>query len=334
MTFAIVVGALLVLLAAGFVFQKLGERADARRFPPLGSMVDVGTHRLHFVHKGPPRGPTVVIEQGAGGPCVLWWPIVERVASFASVCAYDRAGIGSSEPAPRAHTPLESANELRALLERAGVPGPYILVAHSYGGLIARLFARDHRGEVAGLVLVDTMEEGVHFQPDVMALYKRFRLMLAVMTLAARFGVLRLLAKFARQEKSNLPAEVSARADLLGRSPALFQGMSADMRTLHFYDPSMRRPGATGDLGDLPLIVITHGQPFPGTVAVLEKYWGAAQQRLGALSTRGELVVARNSNHMIQADEPDVVIDAIRRVYESATLRGATGRGISAAPPV
>lgn len=325
MTFTIVLAALLVLLAAGFVLEKLGERADARRFPPLGSMVDLGTHRLHFIHKGPPHGPTVVIEQGAGEPCVLWWPIVERVAAFASVCTYDRAGIGSSESAPRTHTPLESSNELRALLERTRVPGPYVLVAHSYGGLIARLFARDHRGEVAGLVLVDTIEEGVHFQPDVMPLYKRFRLMLTLMTLAARFGVLRLWAKFAREEKSTLPAEISARTDLLGRSPAFFQGMSADMKALVHYDPSMRRPGATGNLGNLPLVVITHGQPFPGAFAVLEKYWGAAQQRLAALSTRGEFVIARNSNHMIQADEPDVVVDAIRRVYEAATRRGATG---------
>ncbi len=76
--------------------QKLGERADARRFPPLGTFVDVGTHRLHVIHKGPSSGPTVVIEQGAGEPCVFWWSIVERVAGFASVCTYDRAGLGSS----------------------------------------------------------------------------------------------------------------------------------------------------------------------------------------------------------------------------------------------
>ncbi|HEX5421121.1 MAG TPA: alpha/beta fold hydrolase, partial [Gammaproteobacteria bacterium] len=82
-----------------------------------------------------------MIETGAGEPCVLWLPIVERVAEFARVLAYDRAGIGASDPVQGARTPLESANELHALLERAQVQSPYVLVAHSYGGLIARLFA-------------------------------------------------------------------------------------------------------------------------------------------------------------------------------------------------
>jgi pimeloyl-ACP methyl ester carboxylesterase len=97
--------------------------------------------------------------------------------------------------------------------------------------------------------------------------------------------------------------------------------MSVDMKILDRYDLSLRKPGATGDLGDLPLVVITHGQAFPGPMATLEKYWGAGQERLAALSTRGELVVARNSNHMIQQDEPDIVIEAIERVLAAAARR-------------
>jgi pimeloyl-ACP methyl ester carboxylesterase len=313
-TLAIVLGVLIALLAAGWTFETLAERADARRFPALGTMVDVGTHRLNLVHKGPSAGPTVVIEQGAGEPCVFWWAIVEQVAEFASVCTYDRAGIGASDAPPSQHTPLDSANELATLLERAQIPGPYILVAHSYGGLIARLFARDHRRDVAGLVLVDSFEEGIHFRPDVLPMYRRFCRMLALVTVAARFGVLRLVGKLRRPEASSLPAEIRARTEAIGHSPAFFRGLSADMKGLDRYDPALRHPGATGDLGDLPLVVITHGQPFPAPMAALEKYWDAGQRRLAALSTNGELVVAHNSNHMIQMDEPQVVIDAIRRV--------------------
>lgn len=323
---AIVLAALLMLLAAGFVYQKLGERADARRFPPLGSMLDVGGRRLHMVLKGPARGPTVVIETGGGEPFMFWWPIVERVAEFASVFAYDRAGIGASDRAPRARTPLDSAHELHALLERARVPGPYILVAHSAGGLIARLFARERRGDVAGLVLVDTFEEGVHFQPDVRRLYARFMPMLTLMSLAARFGVLRLVARLSRQEPPKVSAELQARMETVAMSPRFFLDMKADFAALQNYDPAMRRPGATGDLGNLPLIVITHGQPFPGAFATLEKYWGAGQERLAALSKNGELVVACNSNHMIQHDEPDVVVAAIRRVYDVVASRPANVR--------
>jgi pimeloyl-ACP methyl ester carboxylesterase len=323
MTLAIVLGVLIALLAAGWAFQTLGEHADARRFPPFGTMIDVGTQRLHLVRKGPSTGPTVVIEQGAGEPCVFWWSIVERVAEFASVCTYDRAGIGASDAPPSAHTPLDSANELAALLERARIPGPYVLVAHSYGGLIARLFARDHLRDVAGLVLVDSFEEGIHFRPDVLPMYRRFRKLLALVTIGARFGILRLIGKLRRSEESSLPPEIHARTEAIGQSPAFFRSMSADMKGLGEYDPALRHSGATGTLGDLPLVVITHGQPFPGPMALLEKYWAAGQQRLAALSTNGELVVAHNSNHMIQLDEPQVVIDAIRRVLDAAARRGA-----------
>jgi pimeloyl-ACP methyl ester carboxylesterase len=323
MTLAIVLGTLIALLAAGWFFQTLGERADARRFPPLGTMVDVGTHRLHVVHKGPSVGPTVVIEQGAGEPCIFWWSIVERVAEFASVCTYDRAGIGASDAATSAHTPVDSANELAQLLERARIPGPYILVAHSYGGLIARLYARDRRSDVAGLVLVDTLEEGIHFQPDVLPMYRRFCRILSLVTIAARFGALRIVGKLRAREASSLPAEIQDRTGAASQSPAFFRALSADIKALDGYDPALRQPGATGDLGDLPLVVITHGQAFPGPMATLEKYWAAGQQRLAALSTSGELVVAHKSNHMIQLDEPQVVIDAIRRVLDAVARRGS-----------
>jgi pimeloyl-ACP methyl ester carboxylesterase len=331
MTLAIALVVLIALLAAGWAFQTLGERADARRFPALGTMVDLGTHRLNLVHKGPGAGPTVVIEQGAGEPWIFWWSIVERVAEFASVCTYDRAGIGASDAPPSPHTPLDSAEELATLLERARIPGPYILVAHSYGGLIARLFARDRRRDVAGLVLVDTFEEGIHFRPDVLPMYRRFRRLLAVVTIAASFGILRLIGKLRRAEASSLPAEIHARTEAVGQSPAFFRAMSADIKALDSYDPALRHPGATGNLGDLPLVVITHGQPFPGPMATLEKYWAAGQQRLAALSTSGELVVARNSNHMVQMDEPQVVIDAIRRVLDAAARRGSHGQARASA---
>ena len=292
----------------------------------------MGTHRLHLVHRGPAHGPTVVIEQGAGAPCVLWHAIVERVAEFASVCAYDRAGIGASDPAPAERTPQDSAQELHALLERAQIPGPYVLVAHSYGGLIVRLFARAHRRDVAGLVLVDTFEEGIHFQPDILALYRRFRALLALMSFATSFGVMRLVAALSRPEESADPPELQARKQAMSLSPRLFRGMSADIKVLDRYDSGMRRPGATGDLDDLPLVVITHGQPFPGPLVKLEKYWGAGQERLAALSTSGELVVARNSNHMIEDDEPDIVIGAIRRVLDAAARRGSANQTRAAAP--
>jgi hypothetical protein len=85
----------------------------------------------------------------------------------------------------------------------------------------------------------------------------------------------------------------------------------------------MRASESAGSLGPLPVIVITHGQPFPGPFALLEKNWSEGQAQLAALSTDSVLIVAKNSNHMIQQDEPGLVVDAIQRIH-SAAQKGAS----------
>ncbi len=88
--------------------------------------------------------------------------------------------------------------------------------------------------------------------------------------------------------------------------------MRDDFRSLARLPAADRQPWEPGTFGSLPLVVVTHGQPFPGPLAVVERHWEAGQKRLLGLSTNSRYVVAHNSNHMIQDDEPDVVIDAIR----------------------
>jgi pimeloyl-ACP methyl ester carboxylesterase len=95
--------------------------------------------------------------------------------------------------------------------------------------------------------------------------------------------------------------------------------MRDDFRALARLPDAQREPWPPGVFGSLPIVVVTHGQPFPGPLAVVERHWAEGQQRLAALSTNSRLVVARNSNHMIQDDEPALVVDAIRRAYDAAT---------------
>jgi pimeloyl-ACP methyl ester carboxylesterase len=243
----------------------------------------------------------VIIEQGAGSPSQLWWPIQEKVAAFARICTYDRAGYGWSEPVRGPRSIGHRAEELHTLLMNAGVPAPYILVAHSYGGLIVRRFAHKYREQMAGLVLVDTADEIVMSQPEVQLFYSRMRLFPKTMGMAARLGVPRLLRR--------IPA---LRQGLWFVEPKDYAATADDLASLKHLDGSASNPGA---LQDLPLVVITHAQPFPGPFAVLEKGWRQAQQRLAALSTQGVLITAEKSNHMIHLDEPDLVIEAIRQMH-------------------
>lgn len=119
---------------------------------------DVGGFRLNLRCEGK-GSPAVVFDAGAGDTLATWDWVVPDLKKLTRVCAYDRAGLGKSDPGPRPRTSEQIAAELHELLARAHVPPPYVLVGHSFGGLNVRLYAARHPGEVSGLVLVDATPE-------------------------------------------------------------------------------------------------------------------------------------------------------------------------------
>jgi pimeloyl-ACP methyl ester carboxylesterase len=302
--------AVISICVAGYLYENNAERRDAKGKVAPGQMILVGDRRFHLLCKGI-VGPTVVIEQGAAEPARLWWPIQDRVAQFARVCTYDRSGYGWSDPVPAGRSIDDRVEDLHRVLTNSRLPAPFVFVAHSYGGLIVRRYAEKYPALTAGLVLVDTAEEGAFFRPEVLKFYARIQTMLRIIAFSARFGVLRLLSGRYSLDDVSLPF-VRARE---------YAAAVDDLASLDKVSPAMRISRASGTLGDLPLAVITHGQPFPGPLAVVEQGWSEGQVRLAALSTAGELTVAKNSNHMIQHDEPDLVVEAIRRIHAFAAAR-------------
>ncbi len=131
---------------------------DARRFPPPGKMVDVGGYSLHLYSTGE-GSPTVIMEAGTAGCCLMWCKVEPEVAKFTNVGTYDRAGMGWSDAGPMLRTRQQIVDELHTLLKNAGIPGPYVFVGHSFGGLLVRHFANEFPRDVAGMVLVDSVHE-------------------------------------------------------------------------------------------------------------------------------------------------------------------------------
>jgi pimeloyl-ACP methyl ester carboxylesterase len=125
-------------------------------------MVDAGGHALRMLIAGR-GGPTVVFEAGgsgaAGGPLEAWQWVQPRVSQFATTVAYDRAGIGRSTPGPKPRDARQIARELHTALHNASLSPPYILVGHSFGGPLNRVFADLYPAEVGGLILVDPTQE-------------------------------------------------------------------------------------------------------------------------------------------------------------------------------
>jgi pimeloyl-ACP methyl ester carboxylesterase len=314
------IGVLAAGLACAALTESWLEARDTQRFPPPGRMVEVtGGRRVHILCKGTQPGPTVVIEQGAGSPSILWWPLQDKIATFARVCTYDRAGYQWSDPAPRRRSLEARVNDLHNALAKADIPGPYVLVAHSFGGPLARLYARAYPDEVTGMVLVDTPEEAVIFRPSYLDYAGKIALFARGLEIAARLGLVRLGLAFWHTAPEGMSPQTFATLKSLLARPAFFRAMADDPAALDRVAPDLRHPGGFGTLGDRPLVVLAHGIPFPGPAAVLEDGWAEGQARLAKLSTRGELIVATHSNHMIQSDEPDLVIDAIRRVAQAGS---------------
>jgi pimeloyl-ACP methyl ester carboxylesterase len=321
MTKMVILGSVALLAAAcllGIVFEQLSEWRDFRRFPPPGRMVDVGGRRLHLFCQGEGAGPTIIVEQGAGSPSIFWWPVQRALASTARVCTYDRAGYLWSPSLGKGRSITARVDDLRDLLVSSGLPGPFVMVAHSYGGLMISQLARRHPELVAGLVFVDTPDERVMYDGRYLAQSKSLLTVVRVMSFVARCGALRLFNPMI----AGLPAQFSA-ADLaalgsLAARPEFLTAMIDDFGSLNRASAEERTSPPTGSFGALPVSVISHGLPFPAPYDALNEGWDEGQSRLAALSSNSEIVIAEKSSHMIQFDEPDVVVDAIARVHAAA----------------
>ena len=147
---------LLALAVIGAVYQAIATEIDQRTYPPPGELVNVGNHSLHINCVGE-GSPTVILEAANGGMSAHWAQVQQQVAQTTRVCAYDRAGLGWSEPGPEPRDARQISSELHTLLKSAAdAAGPYVLVGHSYGGLYARMYAARYSDETAGVVLVDS----------------------------------------------------------------------------------------------------------------------------------------------------------------------------------
>jgi pimeloyl-ACP methyl ester carboxylesterase len=309
----LVVLAALLLFAAAWLVEQYREWRDRRRYTAPGELLELGARRLHFACRGRAPGPTVVIEPGAGCPASLWWSVQARIANFARVMSYDRAGYLWSDAGRGERTLADRVQDLQALLARADAPPPYVFLAHGMGGLIARLFARENPTLVAGLVMIETPPETVLLRRSFQQRCQRRAHRQRWQALAASLGLVRLWAALGGGRA--LPGEHTGRA--LCVRPRHARAARADMLALTRWAEALRQPGARGALGERPLVVISHA-PLTQPVAASEAAWQEGQRQLAALSSDSELVLAVRGDLAIALEEPELVVEAVRRVHAAA----------------
>jgi pimeloyl-ACP methyl ester carboxylesterase len=308
---ALALGLVTLLLAAPSLVAAQTASPVAPGLAAAGDFagsVDIGGRSLYMECRG--RGsPTVLLEAGFRSRADYWTDdliqpdaprtmVFPGVAALTRVCAYDRPGTTTfidgtllpsrSDPVTMPRTALESVHDLHALLQAAMAPGPYVLVGHSYGGMFARLYASTYPSEVVGMVLVDAFSEGLEDQmtPDQWAAYEELF--------------------------QPVPEALAGYEDL-------------EFTDLDTSASQVREATAVSPLRPQPLVVLSRGQAMelpadlPGglTGEGLEHAWSVEQDRLAALLPDVRHVIAHESEHYIQLQQPELVIAAVREVVEA-----------------
>jgi pimeloyl-ACP methyl ester carboxylesterase len=320
-------GVVAIFLTAGALYQLIGNALDQRRYPPPGKLVDVGGHRLHLYCTGA-GNPTVVLEAMSAGWSLYWSTVQPEVAKFTRVCSYDRAGYGWSDPGPTPRTGQQIAAELHTLLIKAGIDGPYVLVGHSFGGFIVRLFRDQHPSEVAGMVLVDAGYEEELNQAEFRKFFDAGRRQLSALRIVTPLGVLRLLSSldllppYIEKQSQRVPSDVRP---MLRAGRVRTAYVTAIANESEVLPVTLEQVRAASSIGDLPLVVLTANGPtwWPDLqrevdAAQLKEEWLDMQQKLTRLSSQSRQEFADKSSHFMQFDQPEIIIDGVRRVVDES----------------
>lgn len=286
-----------------------GETAAPTAFvppPPPGQLVDIGGRRLHLDCKGDASGPTVIFEAGLSQYTArsAFAKVQDAIAPFAHACTYDRAGLGWSDPVAGARTQQDMVVDLHALVAAKKLRTPLVIVGHSVGGLLARLYAHEYPDEVAGLVLVDASPEPYLFTPGA----AKFR---ANLTAEIEAGL-----KKAQGDGPVVPLPAEVEPDIVvAFLPRVLATVKQEYEALDRVPAAMQQARGYGTLGDLPLAVIRRGKTEtpPNAEDIQWRQW---QEDLATLSSRGSLVVAENTGHVIPYENPAVVADAVRWILD------------------
>lgn len=317
---ALAMAVALTPLVAGALYQARSTRRDDERLPGAGQRIDVGGYRLHVHTAGLEHdGPTVLFESGMSCPLEIWSWIQPEIARHAPTISYDRAGLGWSERGDRPRTAADMLDELDRALGTIGARPPYILVGHSFGGLLIRKFAQEHPDQVAGMVLLDSSH------PDQLERSARQRLGMPLMkatvqnaTFLSRFGVNRLSTRYPVSDVDSLPVNQRDTAKARMLTARTWQTTHRELRGwLADINQQVR---ASTLPPDIPLVVMTADESNRA-----DPMHNELQQELAGLSANSRRIVVPEAGHLdlvMKEQHAKYVTEAVEDVLLAARTGG------------
>ncbi len=308
---------LVVTIIAGFVYQWFSARADSKNFPPPGVMHSVDGLNIHMDCRGQGT-PAVILEAGLTFGSTSWGLVHDALAQQTRVCAYDRPGIDWSE---QTRVPLSAervAERLHTLLNVAKLDGPIILLGMSAGGVFVREYYARYPEQVVGMVLVDSSHEQQGNRLPSIGGTSQLSTMLTLCSWVQPLGIVRALGVMdGLLERYELP---EPQRQLLTATVNQNHTCAAMLRESEGFNREIFDTDPPRSLGTLPLVVLSQGKTpaadnefgLPIKQArEMATIWDELQTELTRLSTAGQRHIARESGHVIQLEQPQIVIDAV-----------------------
>jgi pimeloyl-ACP methyl ester carboxylesterase len=325
---------MMMVVISGFIFVTRGICAHAPTplvtdlaYAKPQHLVEVEHGRRLNIYCLGAGSPSVIMDSGLGDSTISWALVQPQIAKSTKACAYDRAGLGFSDPAGRPSTVANMAEDLHALLKAAKVQPPYILVGHSLAGMTVRVYADRYRDEVVGMVIVDGSHEDQSARAwgEVNSKGKeKWDAYLAEHSdcvVEAERGLVKGTAAYQKcigDDDPHLSPAINEAQDLVAQS-ARWQAAVASERQNIFYESADQTRATRKDFGDMPIIVLTH-QPqrqtddeTPEQQNKRTLIWEDLHNQVAAMSTRGINAIVPHADHYIQFDRPQVVVDAVNQ---------------------
>jgi len=302
-----------VLAIAGIIYETAATESDQRKYPPPGVLVNVNGYKMHIYCMGK-GSPTIILDHVSGGSSVDWALIQPSLAEHTRVCAYDRAGFGWSDYNPAPRTLKQQVNELHALLQGANEQGPYILVGHSYGARVSRVYAAKYPNEVAGMVLMDAgiLYDDPRYPAELHSGAESDDKMLRAARWLSPFGLVRLMRPLMELPTYDLPEEARLASASFSVTPRFFQSLlQGDSMPSVFQEER-----EVTSLGNIPLLVLVATEPDNA----VRKVWNQANIEMAGLSTHGSYRIVEGATHISLAyrkDDAQVCTDGILEILDA-----------------